>query len=89
MLVLPGTDNVCEIGPVTLAKRVRLKRLFLAGQHVTEPEVTMHRATELTMEYDRSLPIQMDGEAVWLAENQFPLRMKVLPRSVQVIDGNR
>ena len=86
MLVLPGTDNVCEIGPVTLSKRVRLKRLFLAGQHVAEPEVTMHRATQLTMEYDRSLPIQMDGEAVWLADNQFPLRMKILPDSVQVVD---
>lgn len=89
MLVLPGTDNVCEIGPVTLAKRVRLKRLFLAGQHVAEPEVTMHRATELTLEYDRSLPIQMDGEAVWLAEHQFPLRMKIVPGSVQVVDGAR
>lgn len=86
MLVLPGADNVCEIGPVTMRKRVRLKRLFLAGRHVAEPEVTMHRASQLTMEYERSLPIQMDGEAVWLAGNQFPLGMKTLPSSVQVVD---
>ena len=86
MLVLPGCENVCEIGPVTLVKRLRLKRLFLDGRHVAEPEVRMHRATTLSLEYDRDLPIQMDGEAVQLTAEQFPLRMRVVPESIRVID---
>ena len=89
MPVLPGRENVCEIGPVTLAKRLRLKRLFLKGRHVAEPEVRMHRATTLTLHYDRDLPMQIDGEVVPLTAEQFPLRMRIVPGLARVIDPGR
>ncbi len=86
MWVLPGNENVCVLGTAGLRDKFRMKRLFYAGLHVNEPLTTMYQAREVTIEYDRPVPLQTDGEAVWLNRNDFPLTMKVREGAVSVID---
>ena len=86
MQVLPGDENVCVLGTAGLRDKFRMKRLFYAGLHIHESLTKMYRSTEITMEYDGRLPLQMDGEAVWLDGTDFPLTMKVRERAVSIID---
>jgi len=86
MRVLPGEENVCVLGTAGLRDKLRMKRLFYEGRHVDEPLTRMYRAEELTITYDRALPLQLDGEAEWVRPEAFPLRFRVVPDSVSVID---
>ncbi len=84
-LVLPGKENLCAIEPLGLAGKLRLKRLFYEGKHVHEPNVTMRSAKRVTIEYDRRIPMQIDGETVWLEKECFPLVMEVALPAVPVL----
>ncbi|MFA7565768.1 MAG: diacylglycerol kinase family protein [Alkalispirochaeta sp.] len=86
MRVLPGEENICVLGKANLFDKFRMKRLFYAGRHVEEPLTTMYRSEEIVLEYDGRLPLQMDGEALWLEKKDFPLRMRMLPKTVSIID---
>ena len=85
MHVLPGDENVCVLGWAGLRDKLRIKRLFYAGAHVSEPITTMYRSDEIVVSYDRALPLQTDGEAIWLTREDFPLRFRIQDRAVQVI----
>ncbi|MFP4153624.1 MAG: diacylglycerol/lipid kinase family protein [Alkalispirochaeta sp.] len=85
MRVLPGEENVCVLGTANLRDKLRMKRLFYEGRHVDEPLTRMYRAEELTIRYDRSLPLQLDGEAEWVRPEEFPLRFRILHDAVEVI----
>ncbi len=84
-LVLPGEENVCAIEPLGLAGKIRLKKLFYRGEHVHEPTVTMRSACRLTVAYHRRIPMQIDGETIWLAEENFPLSIDVRPPTIPVL----
>ena len=49
-------------------------------------ESTRRAPTTLTLHYDRDLPMQIDGEAVRLKAEQFPLHMRIVTRLARVID---
>lgn len=83
--VLPGEENLCAIEPIGLIGKVRLKRLFYEGGHVHEPQVTMRTARRVTIEYDRRVPLQIDGETIWLDDECFPLVMEVAEATVPVL----
>jgi len=84
-LVLPGYENFCAIEPLGLVGKIRLKSLFYRGEHVHEPNVTMRSARRIVVHYDREIPLQMDGETVWLEPRHFPLEMTVTPPRVPVL----
>ncbi|MFW6247656.1 MAG: diacylglycerol/lipid kinase family protein [bacterium] len=84
-VVLPGYENVCAIERLGLLGKVRLKSLFYRGEHIHESNVHMRSAKRITIEYGRSIPLQIDGETVWLEKHNFPLEMHVLPPEVPVL----
>ncbi len=86
MRVLPGKENVCVLGTANLLDKFRMKSLFYAGRHVEEEITTMYSAEEMVIEYDGTLPLQMDGEAMWLRREDFPLRMKIQTNAVNIVD---
>lgn len=86
MRVLPGEENVCVLGTASLRDKFRMKRLFYAGRHVDEDITTMHSAKGIEIEYDGPMPLQMDGEAMWLQREDFPLRMEIRTDAVSIID---
>ncbi|MDA3949881.1 MAG: diacylglycerol kinase family protein [Spirochaeta sp.] len=85
MHVLPGEENVCVLGWAGLRDKLRIKRLFYAGAHVAEPITTMYQSGDIIISYDRPVPVQMDGEAMWLNSDDFPLRFRLRHRAVQVL----
>ena len=84
-LVLPGYENLCAIEPLGIVGKIRLKSLFYRGEHVHEPNVRMASAVRATIHYGQSIPLQIDGETVWLHAEHFPLEMEVLPPEVPVL----
>lgn len=84
-LVLPGYENLCAIEPLGMLGKLRLKKLFYRGEHVHEPNVHMRAATRITIHYEQSIPLQIDGETVWLDKENFPLRMEVMRPEVPVL----
>ncbi len=86
MKVLPGEENLCAVGETSLVDKVRMKKRFFAGEHVHEPFVSMHRCRTLTLHYDRRVPLQCDGESRWLEKDDFPVRMTVIDRAVDVLE---
>lgn len=86
MRVLPGDENVCIIGTAGLFTKIRIKKLFFTGRHTDQPETTMARLKTLRVDYDGSLPLQVDGEAYWIAPEEFPVIFSRIERSVVSID---
>jgi diacylglycerol kinase family enzyme len=83
--VLPGEDNVCVVARMGLLAKIRNKKLFYVGRHGELPEVTFYKAGRVEVEYAGTIPIQLDGELVWLTEQDFPVRMEVLAPRIKVL----
>jgi diacylglycerol kinase family enzyme len=83
--VLPGDDNVCVVARMGLLAKIRNKKLFYVGRHGELPEVTFYKAGRVEVEYAGTIPIQLDGELVWLTEQDFPVRMEVLAPRIKVL----
>lgn len=84
-LVLPAYENFCAIEPIGLLGKLRLKALFYRGEHVHEPNVVMRSVRKIVIHYGRAIPMQVDGETVWLGKENFPLEMQVGPPEVPVL----
>lgn len=85
MHVLPGDENVCIMSHGGLRTKLRLKRLFMAGLHVNEPQATVWTTPSMTVEYDGSLPLQVDGEARRVGSEEFPVRFEHVRDAVRVL----
>jgi diacylglycerol kinase (ATP) len=58
------------------------------GSHVTLPQVSVHRDTDVTLTMDRAVPVAADGETLPFAAPLpagTPLRIRVLPAALTVI----
>lgn len=89
MHVLPGAENVCIIERASLWDKLRMKQLFYEGNHVTQTITTTHTLQRLEAWYDRSLPLQYDGEACYLAAEDFPVTLEVIHSAVRVLAADR
>ena len=83
--VLPAGDNVCLVGRMGAFAKIRAKKLFYLGHHGQLPEVTFHKAGRVEVDYEGSIPMQLDGELVWLTPQDFPVRMEVLSPRIKVL----
>lgn len=83
--ILPTEENLCAFDRVSLRGKLRMKRLLMAGNHVHEAVTTMRKTREIRLLYRGRLPLQVDGEAEWLEEEDFPLIMRARERSRLVL----
>ena len=83
--VLPGYENFCAIGRMGTVAKVRLKGLFYRGDHVTDHRVRMRSVQKAVVHYSRRIPMQLDGESVWLEPENFPLEIVVRPPRIPVL----
>ncbi|HTO22266.1 MAG TPA: diacylglycerol kinase family protein [Spirochaetia bacterium] len=83
--VLPGVENVCLVGRMTVLEKIRNKKLFYLGGHGALPQVSFHQADRLEVRYSGSIPMQLDGELVWLGPKDFPVTMEMLPPRIKVL----
>ncbi len=85
MPVLPGDENVCIIDHMSIPKKVASKKLFYEGRHGELAETSFHTATRVDIECAGGLPLQLDGELVWLEPGDFPVSMRVIEPAIKVL----
>lgn len=76
-LILPDENNVCLIEKMSLLRKIKLKTPIVSGEHKKFPEVILAQSSELTVYYDETILMQMDGESVKLEPEDFPLHIRV------------
>ena len=85
MPVLPGDENVCIVDGMSIMRKIAQKKRFYLGAHGELPEVTFHRADRVDIEYRGRLPLNLDGEIVWLDGKDFPLNFRVVNPKIKVL----
>ncbi|MFP4301645.1 MAG: diacylglycerol/lipid kinase family protein [Spirochaetaceae bacterium] len=85
MRVLPDERNLCAIERGHIGRKVVMKRRFYAGRHVRDPKTKMARMRSASVHYGKRVPMQLDGEAIWLAKEDFPLSLRVEAGLVRVL----
>ena len=85
MSVLPGAENVCVVGGMSVWKKIRSKKKFYAGRHGELAEVRFYDARQVDISYSGRMPLQLDGELVWLESGDFPISLRVLPPRIKVL----
>jgi diacylglycerol kinase family enzyme len=83
--VMPGEENVCIIDACGLLAKIRLKSLFYNGDHTAESNVYMRSARSVVVRYAQRIPLQVDGETVWLRQENFPLSITVMEPTMPVL----
>jgi len=85
MPVLPAEENVCVIDAMGILRKLAQQKLFYLGRHGELPEVSFHRADRVDVEYRSRIPLNLDGEIVWLDAKDFPLSFRVLNPKIKVL----
>lgn len=85
-LVLPGYENLCAISRIGTIGKIRLKSLFYRGDHVDHEIVRMRSVRALTINYEGRIPMQVDGESLWLDAENFPVEVSLEPARVPILE---
>lgn len=84
--ILPGDENICGIERTSLKNKLKIKKLFYEGNHGRREEVHFWKSDYLIIDYPVKIPMQMDGEAVWLGPENFPLTIEVIPPCLSILE---
>lgn len=88
-------DGVLDVVLMRHAAKLTFVKALLKikdGSHVTLPQITLDRGTEVTITMTRDLPAAADGESLACADPLAagaPLRIRVLPGALSVYAGMR
>ena len=85
MPVLPGDENVCIIDGMSIPAKVASKKLFYEGRHGELAETSFHTANRVDIESSGRVPMQLDGELLWLDTGDFPLSLQVIEPKIKVL----
>lgn len=85
MPVLPGDENVCVVDGMSIVRKIQQKKLFYSGAHGELPEVRFHRADRVDIGYAGRIPLNLDGEIVWLEAQDFPLTFRVVHPKIKIL----
>ncbi len=83
--ILPDHDNFCLAGRQNLFEKLGLRTPFYQGTHRGRPGIHLASGDTLTVSSPVRLPLQMDGEVLWLEPSDFPLTMTIVDRGVKVL----
>jgi len=83
--VLPDDRNVCAITQMPLLRKLALKGLFASGGHVNRPEAIMCNARRVEITGTHPILAQMDGEAILLHREHFPIVIELTAPVIPVL----
>jgi len=83
--VLPDHDNFCLAGRKNLFTKLSYRKPFFTGTHRGLDGIVLAAGTALKVESPVRVPLQMDGEVLWLDPVHFPLTMEVVDRGLQAL----
>ncbi len=75
--ILPNDHNVCAVSQMPLLKKIALKSLFTTGRHADRSEARLFDARAVVLRYGEPILAQMDGEAVRLEPEDFPVTIEL------------
>lgn len=78
-----GLLDVCIIDNLPVRRVITLIPAALRGGHVSEPEVTMRRASRIVIELSAPVPVHVDGEI--LSGAVVRMEVDVLPAAISVL----
>jgi diacylglycerol kinase family enzyme len=87
--VLPDDDNFCLAGKRNIFSKLAYRTPFYQGTHRGLEGITLARGDRLRVVSPVRVPVQMDGEVLWLDPSNFPLVMEVVERGLQVLSPQR
>jgi len=85
--ILPTEDNLCAIRRVGLIRKLEMKKRVYNGTHIGQDITESAGAQRVEIRYEGRVPMQLDGEAVWLDADDFPLVMEVTTETLAVLGG--
>jgi len=83
--VLPGMENLCAIRTRSIREKLALKPRLYEGTHTGLPGVEMLEAERIVIDYRGRIPMQTDGEARILFEENFPCTIEVIEPRIRVL----
>ena len=83
--VLPDDDNFCLAGKKNLFSKLAYRKPFYTGTHRGLSGITLAKGDTLRVESPVRIPLQMDGEVVWLDPPAFPLVMTIIDRNLRIL----
>jgi len=83
--VLPDGDNFCLAGRKNLFTKLSYRKPFYEGSHRSLDGIVLASGTSLKVESPVRIPMQMDGEVLWLDPEHFPLTMEVVDQGLQAL----
>lgn len=84
--VLPDHRNLCVLFHAGLRGKLAMKKRLLEGTHTTGEYSHMAETTGVEIRYNGRIPLQVDGEAVWLEREDFPVTLRLQQQTVQTIE---
>jgi len=83
--VLPDDDNFCLAGKKNLFTKLKYRRPFYEGTHRRLDDIVLAQGDTLRVESAVRLPLQMDGEVLWLEPRAFPVTMTIRDHGLNVL----
>ena len=83
--ILPDDRNACAIKQMPLLRKLALKEQFLKGEHINRPEAIMFNANRVEISGEYPILAQMDGEAVLLKKEDFPVAIELTEPVIPVL----
>ena len=83
--ILPTRNNLCAIRTVSLPKKIAMKKHVYEGTHVGLPGTLSTDVHTMVVNYRRRVPLQLDGEGVWLSPENFPVRFERVDAAIPVL----
>jgi len=83
--ILPDDDNFCLAGKKNLFTKLSYRKPFYQGTHRGLSGVVLAAGDTLVVESPVKIPLQMDGEVLWLEPADFPLTMTVTDQGLRVL----
>jgi len=83
--VLPDDNNFCLAAKKNLFTKLAYRKPFYEGTHRGLPGIQLARGDELRVSSPVRVPLQMDGEVLWLNPNEFPLTLTIVDRGLRIL----
>ena len=78
-----GLLDICVISDVTRLTVISVLSKFIKGRHLALPMVKYFKTTQISVESERPLQLQLDGEVI----GSTPVTFKVLPKALLIKTG--
>lgn len=87
--VLPGEENLCAIEKGGLFRNLQIKRHLFKASHPSLPYTFMTQTNRVVIAYPGRIPLQLDGEVLWLNSDDFPMELKIVDTGIKVLSAKQ